>query len=351
MKSKYLTCYIIQKKQYLSQQELNQLLIMKEIKYYFYILHKNENWHITFTFNNKLHIDKLIDMFHIQKSDIIKSYKQDSIILYIKKIIANDENKKIYANFDWETRLELFDMNIRNIESDTILYRIAALKGITLNQIKNRNLQAYKKDKSLIDKFHYKYIEGLTFNHMKINFYIFGKNIDDNIKLSHNIVKVLFPNVEEHNNTLFEVTSDNLNNWVKLYEEQPTIIWNNFTANNFLKAFNNKRRTVRHILDPYCHKLKIPLSYQDSCKKSIILYNKIHIINSIYSYDSFIKKLSGIEENKYINQIDKKFSFIIKLNGNDIVLSINRNNECSTINTTINKFLLEIKNYCNLLIE
>lgn len=351
LKNKHLTYHLVQKKQYLSQQKLNQLLSMEKIEHYFYILHceklENEHWHIVFTSNDDLNIDELAKMFFVQKSDITKSYKRDDIILYIRKVLIDNEYKNIYTNFDWKTRLELFNMNIRNIESDIQLYRTAALKGISLKQIKNRNPKAYKKDKTLIDKFHYRYINSLDFHYRKINFYIFGKDIIVNNKLSHDIVKTLFSNIE-NDDILFETTTDNLNTWVKSYEEQPIIIWNNFTANDFLKAFDNNRKTVRHILDPYCHKLKIPLSYQESCKKSIILYNKIHIINSTCDYNSFIKELSGIEENEYIEQIDKRFSFILKFNNNNVTLFVNKDNECIVINTVLDKILLEIKKYYDL---
>lgn len=243
------------------------------------------------------------------------------------------DDKEVKANFDFRTELmkraerkakyggkELTDKEY--VRSEVLLH------GMTLRKVMAEYPLIYQEDFTYLEKCRLRYLSNTAKPvQLRMNYYIEGIGGVGKGLISKAIAKALVdPNgeIEYDDDIYFEVGANNTT--FEGYDGQPVIIWNDFRASTLLHTLGG-RENVFNVFDPYPPQIKQNIKYG-----SVRLNNVVNIVNSVQSWESFIKALAGEYRDKWGNahhaedtsQSYRRFPFFLVLHENDYELGINK---------------------------
>ena len=147
----------------------------------------------------------------------------------------------------------------------------------------------------------------------RLNFYIEGDGGGGKGVLSKALARALFPNIKTEKELFFEVGAAGVG--FQKYNGQPVIIWNDRRASELLSELQDTGN-VFNVFDPH------PTTQQQNIKYGAVsLINKVHIVNSVESFESFLNRLAGAEDRK---QSYRRFPFILEIDDKCIHFSVNK---------------------------
>ena len=211
------------------------------------------------------------------------------------------DDAEVKANFDFRTAIDKrteqkikFGRDLN--EKDEIRYKVLN-EGYTINQLKKDNPLAYQNDYSTLDKFRLKYIsEHQTPPKIRLNLYICGRGGAGKGLLSRAIARELGERLgfTDDRDIFFEVGAKGVP--FEGYDGQPIIIWNDRRAEDLLEELNG-RGNLFNVFDTFPTKTRQNVKYA-----SVNLCNQYNIVNSVQSYEEFLRVLTD----EYIGKNGKK---------------------------------------------
>lgn len=306
---------------------------------------KPRHWHIVVeTPTNAVEVDTVAKWFDVPMNfvDIAKGAgafmdcvayltHEDAKQLALGKHHYTDD--EIKSNFDF--RLELLKRAERKAKyggkelTDKEYVRSEVLlHGMSLRDVIDKYPSIYQEDFTYLEKCRLRYISNIQKpNELRMNYYVEGAGGVGKGLISRAIAKALIdPNneIEYDDDIFFEVGANNAT--FEGYDGQPVIIWNDFRAGTLLGALGG-RENVFNVFDTHPPKIKQNIKYG-----SVRLNNVVNIVNSVQSWESFIKALAGEYRDKWGNahyaedtsQSYRRFPFFLVLHENDYELGMNK---------------------------
>ena len=147
----------------------------------------------------------------------------------------------------------------------------------------------------------------------RLSFYIEGDGGGGKGALSKALAWALFPNIKTEKELFFEVGASGVG--FQKYNGQPVIIWNDRRASGLLSELQDSGN-VFNVFDPH------PTTQQQNIKYGAVsLINKVHIVNSVEPFTSFLDRLAGAEDRK---QSYRRFPFILEIDDKCVHFSVNK---------------------------
>lgn len=301
---------------------------------------KPEHYHIVITTvdpitgnGNTLEVDKVAQWFGIppQYVDTMRGHGAflDGVE-YLTHCSPKEQQKGKYRyddsevvasfGFDWRTELDqrIADRAARGVEYSNLdkfnrMYYDLYTGEKTLSECETENQILFMKYRDRFEEAARYHIIDQPPPNTRLNFYIEGDGGGGKGVLSKALARALFPNIKTEKELFFEVGAAGVG--FQKYNGQPVIIWNDRRASELLSELQDTGN-VFNVFDPH------PTTQQQNIKYGAVsLINKVHIVNSVESFESFLNRLAGAEDRK---QSYRRFPFILEIDDKCIHFSVNK---------------------------
>lgn len=198
---------------------------------------------------------------------------------------------------------------------DQIRYDVL-YNGKKLSKVIEEYPLEYQEDMTALQRYRLEYLTKIAPAPSKrMNIYIEGPGGIGKGLISRALARAIIDRTGElyDDEIFFEVGSDKTT--FEGYDGQPVIIWNDCRASTLLEKLGG-RENVFNVFDLFPPNIKQNIKYG-----SIRLNNEINIVNSVETYSSFIKTLSGAEDR---NQALRRIPLFLVLHEKDYDLGINK---------------------------
>jgi hypothetical protein len=306
---------------------------------------KPPHYHIVLQLNTPQTVDTVAKWFGIPSNfvDIPKGrnpYKFLDCAEYLTHESPKEQAKGKYRYLDSEVHYGGFDFReeIDNKQNRAIKYGTAdfalqlkmdIVQGkYTLKQVKEQFSEYYLKNPRNYQIARLTYLELAQPPKTRINYYVSGEGGLGKTLLSRalavQLALMVNPTLTESCDMYYEITDGRVA--FDGYDGQPVIIWNDFRANDLLKAFNYDRGTAFAVFDTHPERVSVNIKYGKA-----YLNNTFNIINSVQSKYDFLDGLAGeygegdnLHRAEDKNQSYRRFPMLIDINSESYDFFLNR---------------------------
>ena len=296
---------------------------------------KPDHWHVVIQLKKDYELDKVAKWFGVLPNYVQKKKGRGAFIDCVRYITHEDEKQQeigkhlyqddeITANFDFReeidyisVRTNLSPKTIPSSKLDKWLYEIAH-DGKTLSECYKEDTLLYSKYASKFEKARSIYPSNCPPPPSRVNIYISGQGGIGKGLASRAIARQFARTYEGmeglgDEDLFFVVGSDGSS--FEGYDGQPVIIWNDCRSFELFKKLGS-REAIYNVFDTHPTKQRQNIKYS-----STALINKINIINSVQEPDEFINGLAGEYTDKHgekhkaedINQVKRRIVITITL--------------------------------------
>ena len=232
----------------------------------------------------------------------------------------DDSEVEASFGFDWRAELDkriadraAHGVAYANLDKFNKMYYALYTGEKTLSECEDEDIILFMKYRDRFEEAARYYIVDRPPPNTRLSFYIEGDGGGGKGALSKALAHALFPDIKTDKELFFETGATGVG--FQKYNGQPVIIWNDRRASGILSELQDSGN-VFNVFDPH------PTSQQQNIKYGAVsLINKVHIVNSVEPYSSFLDRLAGAEDRK---QSYRRFPFILKIEDKCVRFLVNK---------------------------
>ena len=304
---------------------------------------KAKHWHIVIQCKNQKSISQISKIFGVPNNQIKTPNGKGAFMDCVAYLTHETEKaiidckyeyprNEVRSNFDYIVEIEnYFVSKAKGLSGMDIKERFryeVLMLGKTLRECELENSYAYSDDYKELSQRRKEYItRKAEMPKFRNNFYVTGESGLGKSALSYELAqyfaKTYYPNLSE-DEAIFMAGDAKFEG----YDGQPIILWNDFRAGDLIASFST-RGNVFKAFNPNVTNERYNIKYG-----SVRLPNTINIVNSIQTFEDFVKNLTAVKKDRFTGEIleneedrtqdFRRYGFWFKVTEEDIHFYVNK---------------------------